>query len=110
MSLFFTQIKSLFAKQGRPTFQLEYAFGDSNIMVGASTNITWTITTHEGEYYSPMTSEIIMPFIDNAPALRLCKAEVTRVGKNIPCFDLDAVNEGLNLTNRCAQPDVTSGM
>ena len=67
--------------QAQPTFNLQYAFGDSTIAIGAATNITWTIETSEGGYYSPMSAEVIMPFIENAPALRLCRAEVTRVAR-----------------------------
>ena len=89
--------------QAQPTFNLQYAFGDSTIAVGAATNITWTIETSEGGYYSPMSAEVIMPFIENAPALRLCRAEVTRVGKNIPCFDIDGANARTNLTSRCVR-------
>ena len=84
-----------------PEFNLTYAFGDDIIAVGGSANVTLTVTTQPNSLHSPMNMEIIMPFENNAPILRICKAEIIRAGANLPCFDLGERNADIYYTNKC---------
>ena len=76
-------------------------FGDDTIAVGGATNVTLTITTQPDAVHSPMNVEIIMPFEENAPVLRICKAEIIAAGENLPCFDRERRNASVYYTNRC---------
>ena len=63
--------------------------------------MTLTVTTQPNSLHSPMNMEIIMPFENNAPILRICKAEIIRAGANLPCFDLEERNADIYYTNKC---------
>ena len=70
-----------------PVFSLNYTMGDDIVAIGAATNISLTIQTMPDNMHDQVDVEILMPFYDNAPLVKICKVEVTRSGVNLPCFN-----------------------
>ena len=69
--------------------------GDGTVAIGAATNVSLVITAQPDVIFTPMELEIIVPFQDNAPRVRICKAEIIHRGENLPCFDRVAKNASI---------------
>ena len=47
-----------------------------------------------------MDVEIILPYENDVAMMSLCRVEVVRVGKNLPCVRMDATNAGIVYSSR----------
>lgn len=78
--------------ESTPDFNMTYLFGSDQLYMRSSAVILYEISTMPGAAYSPMDMEFILPFANDSAVLSVCRLEVISAGSNLPCFDVESVN------------------
>lgn len=79
---------------------MTYADGLENINVGAATKVYYDVTTNRDVTYPMMNIEAIMPLGNTSAKLSICRARLTRVGKNLPCVAPEWINTLFTYSSR----------